>query len=118
MHTAAEYRQYAQDCIDSARAANSEAVRAQFLELAELWLAPVLELQKGIGRDDLDGQQPTPLRNRSMSQADEYRRKAAECQQQANKSITPLDKQHWFRLAEHWLKIAEAVGDEADDELE
>jgi hypothetical protein len=40
-----------------------------------------------------------------MSQAGEYRQKAAECQQQAKLSITPLDKQHWLRLAEHWLKM-------------
>jgi hypothetical protein len=53
MHTAAEYRQYAQECIDGARAANSDAVRTQFLELAEVWLAAAaaLELQKGIGDD-------------------------------------------------------------------
>jgi hypothetical protein len=50
-----------------------------------------------------------------MSRSGEYRRKAAECQQQAKMAITPLDKQHWFRLAEHWFKVAEEVGDEADD---
>jgi hypothetical protein len=44
-----------------------------------------------------------------MSQADEHRSKAAECRQQAKLSITPLDKQHWLRLAEHWLKMAEVV---------
>jgi macrodomain Ter protein organizer (MatP/YcbG family) len=49
-----------------------------------------------------------------MSQAGEYRRKAAECQQQAKKSITPLDIQHWLRLAAYWLKMAEVVDDEID----
>ena len=49
-----------------------------------------------------------------MSQADEYRRKAVECQQQAKKSITPLDRQHWLRLAEHWLKMGEVVDNEID----
>lgn len=39
MHTASEYRQYAQECMDSARAATSDVVRTQFLELAQLWLA-------------------------------------------------------------------------------
>jgi hypothetical protein len=50
-----------------------------------------------------------------MSQAGEYRRKAADCQQQAKKSITPLDKQQWLRLAKHWLQMAEKVDDEVDD---
>jgi hypothetical protein len=39
MPAPADYRQYAHECMDSARAANSEAVRTQFLELAQLWLA-------------------------------------------------------------------------------
>jgi hypothetical protein len=50
-----------------------------------------------------------------MSQAGEYRQKAAECQQQATLSITPLDRQHWLRLAKHWLQMAETVDDEVDD---
>jgi hypothetical protein len=45
----------------------------------------------------------------------EYRAKAADCRQQAKLSITPLDRQQWLRLAEHWLKTAETVGDEVDD---
>jgi hypothetical protein len=36
--TAAEYRQYAKDCIESARTSVSEPIRAQFLELSRLWL--------------------------------------------------------------------------------
>jgi hypothetical protein len=39
MHSEAQYREYAQECIDSARTATSQAVRVQFLELAQLWLA-------------------------------------------------------------------------------
>ena len=38
MTTANEYRQYARECMDSARDATSEPVRNQFLELAKLWL--------------------------------------------------------------------------------
>ena len=44
-----------------------------------------------------------------MRQADEHRRMAAECRQQARLATTPLDRQHWLRLAENWLKLAEAV---------
>jgi len=36
--TADEYRQYAQECYESARIATSQAVRMQFVELAQLWL--------------------------------------------------------------------------------
>jgi hypothetical protein len=53
--------------------------------------------------------------DQNMSQVGEYRQKAAECQQQAKLSITPLDRQHWLRLAENWLKMAATVGDEIDD---
>ena len=45
MHTAAEYRQYAQECIDSARSATSDAVRTQFLELAQLWLTAAAQVR-------------------------------------------------------------------------
>jgi hypothetical protein len=45
MTTPAVYRQYAQECMDSARAAISEAVRTQFLELAKLWVAAATELE-------------------------------------------------------------------------
>jgi hypothetical protein len=38
MTTAFEYRQYARECMDSARDATSEAARTQFLDIAKLWL--------------------------------------------------------------------------------
>jgi hypothetical protein len=47
-----------------------------------------------------------------MTEATECRQKAAECQRQSKLSITPLDRQHWLRLAEHWLKMAETVCDD------
>jgi hypothetical protein len=46
MHTASEYRQYAQECMDSARIATADAVRMQFLELAQLWLAAAARLEQ------------------------------------------------------------------------
>jgi hypothetical protein len=51
VHTAVEYRQYAQECMDSARSADSDDVRNQFLELAQLWLgaATQLDLRKSNG---------------------------------------------------------------------
>jgi hypothetical protein len=45
MPTPADYRQYAQECMDSARSANSVAVRTQFLELAQLWLGAATEAE-------------------------------------------------------------------------
>jgi hypothetical protein len=44
MHTAAEYRKYAQECMDSARTATSDEARAQFLELAKLWLSAAVQI--------------------------------------------------------------------------
>jgi hypothetical protein len=38
MTTATEYRQYAQECMVSAREATSDPVRKQFLDLAKLWM--------------------------------------------------------------------------------
>jgi hypothetical protein len=45
MSTPSEYRQYAQECMDSARLATTGAVRTQFLELAQLWLAAATEME-------------------------------------------------------------------------
>ena len=39
MTTATEYRQYAHECMESARGAVPEPVRKQFLDLAKLWMA-------------------------------------------------------------------------------
>jgi len=38
MTTAAEYRQYARECTDSARDSTTALLRHEFLELAKLWL--------------------------------------------------------------------------------
>jgi hypothetical protein len=38
MATAAEFREYAQECIESARQTSSDVLRKQFLELAKLWM--------------------------------------------------------------------------------
>jgi hypothetical protein len=35
-----------------------------------------------------------------------FRKRAEECQQQAERAISPLDKEAWLRLAEEWLKLA------------
>ena len=42
-----------------------------------------------------------------MSRADEFRRNADECRQQATKAINPLDKERWLKIAEHWLQMAQ-----------
>jgi hypothetical protein len=38
MTTAMEYRNYAQECMASAREATSDPIRKQFLDLARLWM--------------------------------------------------------------------------------
>lgn len=44
-----------------------------------------------------------------MNQSDEYRQNAAECQQLAGESHNERNKQQWLKLAEHWLKLADAT---------
>jgi hypothetical protein len=46
MRTAAEYRKYAQECMDSARVATSDTARVQFLELAQLWLSTATQIER------------------------------------------------------------------------
>lgn len=51
-----------------------------------------------------------------MSQVDKFRQNATECQEQAEKSVTAHDKQQWLTIAEHWLRLADAIEQsEADD---
>jgi hypothetical protein len=38
--------------------------------------------------------------------ADEYRKNADDCREQAAKALRPLDKERWLKLAEDWLKLA------------
>jgi hypothetical protein len=51
-----------------------------------------------------------------MSQVDQYRENAAECQHEAKKSIAAHDKQQWLKIAEHWLKLADAVEQSGTDD--
>jgi hypothetical protein len=52
MTTAADYRQFAQECIDSARDAPSESARQQFLDLAQLWIKAA---------QHMDAREPPPV---------------------------------------------------------
>ena len=42
-----EYRQYAKECVESARTATSEAVRKHFLEMAKMWMTAAQQLDDG-----------------------------------------------------------------------
>ena len=59
MTTAAEYREYAQECIKDARNASSEPIRQQFLDLATLWMTAADHLERGSApvsiKEKLDG---------------------------------------------------------------
>jgi hypothetical protein len=35
-----------------------------------------------------------------------FRKQAEEAREQAAKSVSPLDKEAWLRVAEEWLKLA------------
>ena len=48
MAEAQEYRQYAAECLESARTAIAEEVRRHFLELARMWMTAAQQLDDGI----------------------------------------------------------------------
>ncbi len=43
-----EYRQYATECLESARTATTEEVRKHFLDLAKMWMTAAQQLDDGI----------------------------------------------------------------------
>jgi hypothetical protein len=38
--------------------------------------------------------------------ATRFRKQAEECRQQAEKALSPLDREAWLRVADEWLKLA------------
>jgi hypothetical protein len=36
-----------------------------------------------------------------------YRKQAAEARQEAEKAISPFDKEAWLKVAEEWIKLAQ-----------
>lgn len=53
MTMAAEYRQYAQECIQSAKTA-TDPIRKQFLDLAKLWMMAADKLDSGGAVPDVE----------------------------------------------------------------
>jgi hypothetical protein len=45
----------------------------------------------------------------SDDDAEKFRKQADECRQQAEKAISPLDKEAWLRVAGEWIKLAMSV---------
>jgi hypothetical protein len=45
----------------------------------------------------------------SEDEAARFRKQAEECRQQAEKAISPLDKESWLRVAGEWIKLAMSV---------
>ncbi len=61
MADANEYRQYAAECVESARTATTEDIRKHFLELARMWMTAARQLDDGISippRPKDDGDRP------------------------------------------------------------
>jgi hypothetical protein len=44
-----------------------------------------------------------------MSDADQCRKMAEECRQEAAKAISPVERQQWLEMREKWLGLAEAA---------
>jgi hypothetical protein len=49
----------------------------------------------------------------SNNDADRFRKQAQECVEQAERSISPLDKETWLRVTAEWIKLAQSA-DERD----
>jgi hypothetical protein len=49
----------------------------------------------------------------SEDDAARFRKQADECRQQAEKAISPLDKETWLRVAGEWIKLAQSAEDMA-----
>jgi hypothetical protein len=45
----------------------------------------------------------------SEAEAARFRQQAEECRQQAEKAISPLDKEAWLRVAGEWIKLAQSA---------
>ena len=48
MSSPEQYRQYAEECIESARHATSDDVRKHFLDLAKMWMTAAKQMEDGI----------------------------------------------------------------------
>jgi hypothetical protein len=42
-----------------------------------------------------------------------FRKQAQECVEQAERSLSPLDRETWLRVAAEWMKLAQSVDDNA-----
>ena len=45
----------------------------------------------------------------SEDDAVRFRKQAEECRQQAEKAVSPLDKESWLRAAGDWIKLAQSA---------
>ena len=43
----------------------------------------------------------------SVSDVDRFRKEAEEARRQAERAISPLDKEEWLRVAAEWIKLAQ-----------
>ena len=48
-----------------------------------------------------------------IARADQFRKSADECRELAGQSTSPEHKERWLKIADDWLRLAEAV--EAND---
>jgi hypothetical protein len=64
MTTATEYRQYAYECMESARVATSDPIRKQFLDLATLWMTAAARMEghtSPVLANKMDGHAPPDI---------------------------------------------------------
>jgi hypothetical protein len=74
MHTAAEYREMAEECFDWAAAALTDEIRATYLSIAQIWLQAAARLDGGL---PIRGGFPVPKRGNGKSTEPEPSQAAA-----------------------------------------
>jgi hypothetical protein len=47
----------------------------------------------------------------SNDEVDRFRAEAEEARRQAEKAISPLDKEAWLKVAGEWIKLAQSIDD-------
>ena len=92
MAKAAEYRQFAWDCLKLAEAASNAKTRASMMAVAERWVRLAEQAE----------------RNRQYRQGG-YRAKAFECSSRAESINDPERRADMLRFAGMWLSLTEPV---------
>jgi hypothetical protein len=61
MINADDFRQYAQECIESARVSESHAIRVNFLNMAKTWILAAAQIDDGLSSEGTGRRAPADV---------------------------------------------------------